>query len=194
MDSARLLLASRSPRRRQLLESLGWEFLAASADGDGPIRAADPAGRVLGHARHKAESLLDGEHWVLAADTLVFGGEQPFPKPRDRDDARRMLHALIGLGRHQVWTGAVLAAPDGRIWERADRAEVGFRPIPEEALEAYLRGTEWGDKAGAYAIQGWAGAYTELLDGDFGTVVGLSEAAVRGLLVQAGLPPQAFCG
>jgi septum formation protein len=189
-----LILASASPRRRELLESLNLEFTVRSADGDGPIVSSDPGERVLGHARFKARALAPqcpGD-WVLAADTLVYGQGMFFPKPTDRLHAESMLGALVSMVEHEVWTGSCLIGPDGQEIGRTDMAKVAFSEIPKEALESYLDGQEWADKAGAYAIQGWAGSYTKLLEGDFETVVGLSQKAVLELFAQAGLSPEAF--
>ena len=95
-----------------------------------------------------------------------------------------MLRRLSGRG-HEVWTGIVLIGDDGGLLEAADRAEVRFRSIPEDQLQAYLAGEEWRDKAGAYAIQGVAGGWAELLSGELETVIGLSTRTVRQLLAQA---------
>jgi septum formation protein len=103
-----------------------------------------------------------------------------------------MLEFLQACGDHEVWTGVCLIGPDGGQVSRADVAGVHFAAIPGVAVEEYLQGTEWQDKAGAYAIQGWAGAYARLASGDMGTVVGLSENAVLALFEASGLPPGAF--
>lgn len=189
-----LVLASSSPRRRELLESMQLDFLVKSANGDGPVVSSEPDERVLGHARFKARALapLCPGDWILAADTLVYGQGVFFPKPADRAHAESMLGALIAIGEHEVWTGSCLIGPDGQEYGRADLAKVAFSSIPPKALESYLNGQEWADKAGAYAIQGWAGDYTQLLEGDFATVVGLSATAVLELFAQASLPPEAF--
>jgi septum formation protein len=189
-----LVLASSSPRRRELLESLGLSFSVCGAEGDGPIVSAEPGPRVVGHARFKAQQVaaLSTGSWVLAADTLVFGAGEFFPKPTDRRHAQAMLERLVALQTHEVWTGCCLVSPQGEEILRQDCARVHFSKIDSSALQGYLQGTEWSDKAGAYAIQGWAGQYASLLSGDFQTVVGLSETAVLALFHQAGLPSDAF--
>ncbi len=189
-----LVLASGSPRRRDLLDALGLGFEVRSADGDGPIVSDEPGPRVLGHAQFKARQVADSlvGDWVMAADTLVYGAGEFFPKPSDRHHAEMMLRRLGSLGRHQVWTGCCLISPAGEEVDRIDCASVAFTAIPQGELEEYLDGDEWADKAGAYAIQGWAGRYASLEDGEFGTVVGLSETAVLALFAQAGLSPDAF--
>lgn len=187
-DAPRLILASASPRRRELLASLGLACECRPAPDDGPAISALPAGRVLGHARHKAATVRAGlaePAWILAADTLVWQDARFLSKPADRAEAEGMLRALSGRV-HEVWTGTVLLAPDGSSHERADAARVRFGELPEPDLADYLAGAEWRDKAGAYGIQGWAARHARLESGDLGTVIGLSAAAVEGLLAQAG--------
>lgn len=189
-----LVLGSGSPRRRDLLQRLGVDFEIQTAEGDGPAVSEQPDARVIGHAVFKARqvALLQPHRWILAADTLVYGGQRFFPKPKDAQDARKMLQLLSDMRSHEVWTGACLLAPDGREWTRADCSQVDFCPIPEQELEKYLLGQEWQDKAGAYAIQGWAGKFASLRSGDLDTVIGLAEITVLALFRDAGLPKQAF--
>ena len=186
--TARLVLASRSPRRRALLDGLGLDYLADAAPDDGPPLVGTPAERVLGHARHKAEAVATRHPgaWVLAADTLVFLAGGDLPQPRDRADAERMLRALSGRV-HEVWTGTVLRGPERRL-ERAERARVRFAAIPEDALQAWLASGGWQGKAGAYGIQDAGVSWASLEDGALGTVVGLDAGTVLGLLAEAGLP------
>lgn len=146
----------------------------------------DPAERVLEHARHKA---LAGAHQapgecVLASDTLVWCAGEFLPKPLDQADARRMLELLEGK-EHQVWTGVCVVDTGGQVWAEAACARVQFDLIPETELLAYLETQEWTDKAGAYAIQGTAGRWCRLVEGDFNTVVGLPMGVVARLLHQA---------
>lgn len=189
-----LVLGSGSPRRRDLLQRLGLDYEIQTSEGDGPVVSEVPDLRVKGHARFKAEqvAVMKPKRWVLAADTLVYGDGRFLPKPKDSNQAREMLQFLQNVGKHEVWTGACLMAPDGASWSRADRAVVDFAPIPSGELEKYLLGSEWQDKAGAYAIQGWAGKYATLCAGDLDTVIGLAEITVLGLFHAAGLPKQAF--
>jgi len=189
-----LVLGSGSPRRRDLLQRLQLDFEIQTADGDGPVVSDSPAARVEGHAIFKAKQVAsrNPQRWILAADTLVYGDGRFLPKPKDAADAGEMLEFLQSIGQHQVWTGACLIAPDGSQWARADCAEVRFASIPDGELDKYLATAEWKDKAGAYAIQGWAGNYATLEQGDLDTVVGLAEITVLGLFHAAGLPKQAF--
>ena len=183
------MLASRSPRRRALLDTLGIEHLADPAADDGPPVAGTPAERVLGHAYHKATTVA-ARHpraWVLAGDTLVFLEGKDLPQPLDREDADRMLRALSGRV-HEVWTGTVLCGPDGERFERAECAAVRFAAIPEADLDAWLASEEWRGKAGAYGIQDAGVKWASLESGSFGTVVGLDADTVVALLQEAGLP------
>jgi septum formation protein len=184
----RLVLASASPRRRALLAELGVACEIVAAPDDGPPCSRDPAERVVGHARHKARlaAAARPDAWVLAGDTLVVLDGEFLAKPRDRGDAERMLRALGGR-THEVWTGTVLRAPDGREDVRADCARVRFARPPEPELRRYLDGEEWRDKAGAYGIQGWAGEWASLESGSLGTVIGFDAGTVGALLAEAGL-------
>jgi len=119
---------------------------------------------------------------------MVFCQGQALGKAADIDEARRMIARLVAAGTHEVWTGAALLGPKGQAYSRADVAKVSFREPPSDALAQYLAGDEWCDKAGAYAIQGWAGSYATLLEGWRGTVVGLAQEAVLALYQAAGLP------
>ena len=190
-----LVLGSGSPRRREILERAGIAFQVLAPDGDGPSRAAAPDVRVLDHARYKAAAVADVApgRWVLAADTLVFQDGRFYPKPADRREAEEMLRSLSGAV-HEVWTGVVLRSPDGRCWERADRARVRFRAITGRELREYLAGDEWVDKAGAYGFQGEAGRWAKVESGDPETVIGLSSATVRALLADAGVGSEAASG
>lgn len=167
---------------------MGLRFTCVPAPDDGPSASSDPAERVLGHARYKAETVrraLPDAAWILAADTLVFQDGEFLTKPASQVEAERMLRRLSER-EHAVWTGTVLLDPAGVRTERADEARVRFAAIPERELQDYLAGDEWRDKAGAYGLQGWAAQYACLAAGDPGTVIGLSEAAVALLLAQAG--------
>ncbi len=169
-------------------------FRVQPAVGDGPEHQGKPGECVTAYARFKAHWVWSRHPacWVLAADTLVFAADQALPKPKGREEAASMLRLLQDCGQHEVWTGLCLYSPDAECWLHADRAVVEFQPIPEQALEAYLGGVEWKDKAGAYALQGWAGRYARCVEGNPETVVGLAEEAVLALFQQAGLPPGAF--
>ena len=182
-------MASRSPRRRILLDSLGLHFTVDAAEGGGPTVSEEPAARVLGHARHKAEEVAGRNPlaFVLAADTLVEADGRIYPQPRDRAEAATMLAAL-GNRDHQVWTATVLRGPDGDWQERVDRACVRFDGPNRAELTRWLDSGAWAGKAGAYGIQDAGVTWANLVEGSRGTVVGLDEEAVLSLLAAAGLP------
>jgi septum formation protein len=179
----RLVLASRSPRRRALLMELGLAHACDAAAGDGAPVSDDPAERVLGHARHKATEVA-ARHpacRVLAADTLVEADGVFFPQPVDRADAESMLRKLADRDHH-VWTGTVLLSPTGAVQERVDRAVVRFAGPSEDSLQAWLESGQWQGKAGAYGIQDEGVEWAELVDGSRGTVVGMCAETVLDLL------------
>ena len=186
-----LILASASPRRRELLERAGVTFSVHAVDVDETLDADDlaqPAEAVKKLAERKARAAVEqlltpdyvGSMIVLGSDTMVALGNQVFGKPVDRDEAEYMLRTLSGR-THQVHTGVsvwMIDAPangDISLGFRTfvDTSHVTFRTIAEEELASYLATDEPYDKAGAYAVQGTAGAYVENVDGALDTVIGL---------------------
>lgn len=190
--STRLWLASASPRRRELLARLGLPFEVAAADLDESLLPAElPEAAVcrLAVAKAEAVSRLHPGALVLGADTLVALGSRCFGKPRDPAEARDMLAALAGR-THQVWTAVALARLATPTACQSAVAQVTFRALSAAEIAAYVATREPLDKAGAYAIQGGAGAFVERLEGDQTTVVGLPLPLTRALLSAAGaLPP-----
>lgn len=176
---ARIVLASASPRRRELLAAAGVEFEVAPADVDESLpQGIEPeAGAVL-LARTKAlavgERLGSQDALVLAADTIVALGDRFLGKPANADEARAMLQAL-SRSRHAVVTGvAVLRTRDGALESGFERTWVTMRQISAAEIEAYVRSGEWQGKAGGYAIQETADRFvTRLEEGGFDNVVGL---------------------
>ena len=178
-----LVLASSSPRRRQLLEMLGLRFMVAGA-GVQELRLPReaPAAYARRLARDKARGVPGA--WVLGADTIVVLGDEVLEKPRDADDALAMLRRLQGR-RHEVITAICLVA-DGVEHEAADTTAVFFRPADDDYLRAYVATGEPMDKAGAYGIQGYGAALVERIEGDFFSVMGLPLRLVLDLLKRAG--------
>lgn len=184
----RLVLASQSPRRRELLEQLGipLEVRPAHAD-EAVLPGEDARAYVLRVAREKARA-VEGA-LVLAADTAVVLRGEVLGKPRDADDARRMLRALSGTV-HEVLTGVCVrrSAPAlGIELDAVVSTEVRFAPLSEAEIAWYVRTGEPLDKAGAYAIQGAGGAFVVRVDGSVSNVVGLPLAETADLLRRAGL-------
>ncbi len=188
-------LASRSPRRRRLLEDLEFPYeLCVPVDTDEEdARPDDVEAVTIRNALRKAKAareMLGGrEGIVLAADTLVAQGDVVLGKPKDRDDARRMLQSLSAR-THRVITGIALSTSDGKRVEHAESTWITFRALGAAELEAYLATKEPYDKAGSYAVQGLASLFVEKIDGSYSNVVGLPiEAMLRGLEKLTGRSP-----
>jgi septum formation protein len=180
-----LVLASRSPRRRQLLEMLGLPVRVHPADIPEIIEPGErPADYVERLATAKAQA-VSGE-FVLGADTIVVLDDTILEKPRDEDEALSMLLRLQGRSHH-VLTACALCSPAGTAAE-TDRTRVTFRPLTEPFLRNYVATGEPLDKAGAYGIQGYGAALVERVEGDFFSVMGLPVRLVLDLLERGGWP------
>lgn len=173
---ARLVLASASPRRRELLRSRGIDFvILPSAIPEVPQPNESPAAFAQRMARDKATAVaasLETPAWVLGADTIVVA-DDILGKPRDAAEARSMLGRLSGR-THEVMTGVALIAPD-RSTASAFHVvtRVAMRPLSAEEIDRYVQTGEPMDKAGAYAIQGGAASFVAEVTGSFTNVVGL---------------------
>jgi septum formation protein len=179
-----LVLASASPRRRQLLEMLGIPHRAHAADvQEIRLPREAPAAYARRLARDKARAVPGA--LVLGADTIVVLDDEVLEKPRDAEDAVVMLSRLQGR-RHEVITAICLLA-GGRELEAADRTAVYFRPASEALIRGYVATGEPMDKAGAYGIQGYGAALVDRIEGDFFGVMGLPVRLVLDLLGQAGV-------
>src|SRR6056297_1024397 len=186
-DGIRLVLASASPRRSDLLASVGLVFDVVPADIDESVRAdGTPAAYVSRLSREKAAAVaarVGADALVVAADTTVDIGGQILEKPADVDDARRMLWLLSGT-THVVHTGVTVLRADGACPSRSVVVEtaVQFVPLSERMVEGYIATGEPFDKAGAYAIQGAAGALVQRIEGSVTNVIGLPLAETLALL------------
>jgi len=195
LATPRLILASASPRRRELLENLGVNFDVLVSDFDEGTLAhiVDPVEYVARAAESKAEAVaaqcrdgivLGGDTDVVAPDGKILG------KPTDLDDARRMLWSLSGKTHHVYSAITALLVVSGVIRQRGARlvtVGVRFRPLSERAIDLYLAASEYGDKAGGYGIQGRAMAFVDQLDGDLSAVIGLPLTALTDLLGEFGV-------
>ncbi|HEV2773641.1 MAG TPA: Maf family protein [Thermoleophilaceae bacterium] len=184
MTAAPLVLASRSPQRRAILEQLGVEFRVVASGVEELSRGA-PDLLVVENARRKAEA-VEGT-LVLGVDTTVVLDGRTYGKPLDGDAAGEVLYALSGR-EHEVWSGLALRR-GGEVAVRSARTLVRFRTLSAVEIEWYLATGEWRERAGGYAIQGRGAALVEEIEGDFWNVVGLPVAALVGLapeLVMAG--------
>jgi len=179
----RLILASGSPRRRELLAQAGFEFEVRAADIDETQRVGEaPIGYVRRLALEKAQAVAKSaaDAVVLGADTTVVLDGEVLGKPLDVADAERMLRRLSGR-THQVHTG--IAMVKSEAWQaHVETTDVTFREIGEEELRVYLASGDAMDKAGAYGIQGYAARWIPRIDGDYFNVVGLPVSAVVRLL------------
>jgi septum formation protein len=185
----RLVLASQSPRRRELLAQLGLELEVRPAHADESVLDGEPPrDYVLRVAREKARA-VPGD-LVLAADTAVVLDGEVLGKPAGADDARRMLRALSGTV-HEVLTAVCVrrALPPPAELDAVVATRVRFAPLSDREIEWYVATGEPLDKAGAYAIQGSGGAFVLGVDGSVSNVVGLPLAETMDLLARAGLAP-----
>jgi len=189
MAPPRLILASASPRRRDLIARLGLEPDGISpADIDeNPLKGELPRPYATRMAREKAQAAASDDAHVLAGDTVVAVGRRILPKAEDADTARECL-ALMSGRRHRVLSAIALRAPDGTIRERLSETIVRFKPLHAEEIEAYIESGEWEDKAGGYAIQGRAEGLIAWIEGSHSGVVGLPLFETRALLKSAGFP------
>ena len=183
-----LVLASQSPRRKELLEVLGIPFSIVVPETDERPRTGEsPEDYVVRVAREKAMnvSLRVANSVVLSADTVVTIDGHILGKPRDRSDAIRMLTQLSGR-EHQVFTAVcVLDQRDDQIREALEKTAVSFRRLTGREIEDYVGRENVMDKAGAYAIQGFASVFIPRISGSYSNVMGLPLAMVYELLVRS---------
>jgi len=190
-DVPRVILASQSPRRRDLLTLVGIEHEVRPADIDERVLPGEkPDVHPERLARGKAAALASraagtGDFVVVAADTIVVIDGQILGKPADAADAQRMLQRLAGR-THAVYTG-VAVARDGRTVSGVERVEVTFRPLDDEEIAAYVATGEPMDKAGSYGIQGFGATIVERIDGDYFAVMGLPLVRLVALLRAVGV-------
>jgi septum formation protein len=181
-----LILASQSPRRKELLERAGISFEVRTAGVAEERRPGESAeDYVLRLSREKAEAIgAPNGAWVLGADTVVVLGDEMLEKPRDPADAGRMLTLLSGR-EHQVLTGICLKGPGG-IGNHVERTRVWFAPLSAKEIAEYVASGEPMDKAGAYAIQGLGSKFITRIEGCYFNVVGLPVSLVYRMLLEQG--------
>jgi septum formation protein len=189
MARVRLILASASPRRLELLARIGIvpdEVRPAEID-ETPRKGELPAAYAARVAAEKAAAAAEPGSLVLAADTVVAAGRRILPKTEDEAEARRML-ALLSGRRHRVLSAVSLVDGDGRARHRLSTSFVTFKRLEPGEIAAYLASGEWRGKAGGYAIQGRAEALVRALQGSHSGVMGLPLFETRALLRAAGYP------
>ena len=179
-----LILASGSPRRKEILETMGIPYCVDVSDVDESF-SASPEDMVLELSARKARAVAErhGNALVLAADTLVFGDEV-LGKPKSPEHAAEMLRKLSGSW-HSVYTGLTLIdTVTGTCIRKADQTRVHFVKLSEEDIAAYVASGECSDKAGAYGIQGKGGMFIDRIEGSYSNVVGLPMALLRSMLLE----------
>ena len=194
--SVKFILASSSPRRREILENLGFDFeiITSNAEENADISGLSPEKAVQELASVKGRSIAkrlnyDREHTylVISADTVVVRDGKILGKPKDREEARKMLKRLSGK-KHSVITGLCIWKVGGSWTSKgctiADKTDVYFKTLSDEMIEAYLDTGEYADKAGAYGIQGKGACLVEKIKGDYFNVVGFPLNAFYELLTK----------
>jgi septum formation protein len=175
----KIILASNSPRRKELLEQANIEFEVIGADVEEVTTKTKPDEVVMELSQLKANAVaaLNPGRVILAADTVVAFADVILGKPKDEEDAFKMLDALSGM-THQVYTGVTLIEADGSVHTFAECTDVTMYENSKELIEAYIATGEPMDKAGAYGIQGKGAVLVKEIKGDYNNVVGLPLARV----------------
>ncbi len=190
---SKLILASASPRRKELLKNVGYEFTIEVCDLEEKSDKTKPWELVMDLARVKAQAIMDmhvGEDViVLGADTVVANGEEILGKPRNLEHAKEMISSLQGK-KHQVYTGVCLWWNKGKLKQHLtfyEKTDVEVYSMTEEEIDAYVATKECTDKAGSYAIQGLFSPYIKGIVGDYNNVVGLPVARIYQEIKKLGL-------
>ncbi len=181
-----LILASGSPRRRELLDLMGLTYTVETPDVDESF-SGRPSETVMEISRRKAAAVAarHSDSIIIAADTLVFA-DGALGKPHTPERAKEMLRSLAG-NWHHVYTGiTVINTRSGRILRNVDKTRVHLVPMTEQEIDAYVATGEPLDKAGAYGIQGMGGMFVDRIDGSYSNVVGLPISMLRIMLAQVG--------
>jgi len=188
----RFILASQSPRRRELLASIGAEFdVMPSAIPEVRAAGESPEEYVARLSREKAQALAEKhpDRWVIAADTTVLLGEELLEKPIDAEDAKRMLAVIEGK-THVVYSGVTLMNLEKKHRDtRVAESEVRMLPLSPEDIAWYVATGEPLDKAGAYAVQGIGALFIDSIHGSYTNVVGLPLALLFQMMRRAGVDP-----
>ena len=189
----RYILASASPRRKEILENLGLDFTVITSDADESSDLTDPEELTKELAKRKGQAVaellsdkLDGETVIISADTVVCCDGEILGKPRDRSDAERMIKMLSGKV-HTVTSGVALIY-NGKAYSCAATTRVFFDELDEDFINNYINSAEPYDKAGAYAIQGKAAPVISKIDGCYFNVVGLPVNCLCRLAKENGIP------
>lgn len=188
----RLILASGSPRRKELLEQIGIKFEVITSNADENTNETEPGSMVMELSKKKTdavyqdlrksvecscgdEDIKNEEFAVIGADTLVFHKDRPYGKPADEQMAYDMVKSLAG-NVHQVYTGVTIMCSDGTVKSFYEKTDVEVFPMTDKEIMNYVKSGEPMDKAGAYGIQGAFAAFVKGIRGDYNNIVGLPVA------------------
>ncbi len=187
-----LLLASQSPRRRELFKLIGLDFSVVQSDTDEAVDFSDPAELVEQLSLRKAQAVKAGREncCVVGSDTVVYLNGEILGKPQDRQDAYRILKKLSGH-THTVYTGLAVLT-DGGVQLCHDVAQVTFETLTDEEIWRYIDSGEPMDKAGAYGIQGTAAVFVRRIEGCYFTIVGLPLPQLYKMLKNVGIKPKSL--
>jgi septum formation protein len=191
MKPPRLILASASPRRRELLSSLGLRFEVVTSDVEEILTPGEEVEEYvarLSRAKGAAVAERHPEAWVIAADTVVYLDRRILEKPADAEDAKRMLREIAGR-RHVVYTAVSLTHRETSYEDTSVVTTfVDVVPLSEREIEWYVTTGEPMDKAGSYAVQGIGAMFIAAVEGNYTNVVGLPLSTVAEMFARAGLP------
>ncbi len=191
----KIVLASASPRRKEIFEKVGIEFTVSTSDKEEIIRKNTPEEIVVDLASKKAEDVAlnyEGNVIVIGADTMVVLNGEIMGKPRNEEDAKRMLHLLSG-NIHKVYTGVSVIIKNTKEEGKArkihflESTDVWVKEITEDAITDYIASGEPFDKAGAYAIQGLFAIHIDRIEGDYNNIVGFPIAKLYSVLLKEGI-------
>lgn len=185
-----IILASKSPRRRELLSLLGLSFSVVTEDIDETIDKTLPIEQEVARLSCEKACAICGhdQDIIISADTVVVYGNEVMGKPENQQDAKRMLSLLSG-NTHKVISGVTVKNGDKTI-SRAVTTFVTFRNLSEEEIDGYIASGDTADKAGAYGIQGKASRFVSRIEGDYFSIVGLPVCTLSEMLKEFGLKPQ----
>lgn len=188
--SGSLVLASASPRRRDLLAQIGIspdQIIPSDID-ETPKLGELPrplAGRLALEKAKASSAFGDGKHVILSADTVVGVGRRILPKTEEAGEARKCLNLMSGRA-HQVYTGVAVVSPKGDVTTRIVSARVQFKRLTDQEVDWYIETGEWKGKAGGYGIQGAAAAFVKSINGSYTAIVGLPLFETRNMLIGVG--------
>jgi septum formation protein len=188
-----VILASGSPRRKDLLTRMGVKFTVVPSNVDEPLdnnRTPEEVAIELALAKARSVAEQHPDALVVGSDTIVAVDDKQLAKPADETEARQMLQSLAG--RHNVVVTSIVTVCKAQGCERAaaDATLVYFKPFDEQAMQAYLSSGDWHDKAGAYGVQSGAAPLIDHLSGDYDTVVGLPTKILAHFLQEEGIDAQ----